>query len=63
MNPGLDKLQGKAREWAKKSLELDLDEADEADEDLLNRILWHSVRGDGTPYPERPTGTGRGQRE
>ena len=24
---------------------LDLDEADEADEDTLNRILWHSVRG------------------
>jgi hypothetical protein len=43
-------LRGPAREWAKKSLALDLDEADQADEDTLNRILWFSVRG-GEPYP------------
>jgi YVTN family beta-propeller protein len=53
LNPELGKLKGKALEWAKKSLELDLDEADEADEDTLNRILWHAVRGYETPYPER----------
>jgi YVTN family beta-propeller protein len=52
MNPPLGKLQGKALYWAKKSLELDFDEADEADEDTLNRILWHSVKGDNVPYPE-----------
>jgi hypothetical protein len=51
MNPGLEKLQGKALHWARKSLELDLDEADEADEDTLNRILWHSTRGYDMPYP------------
>jgi YVTN family beta-propeller protein len=53
MNPELGKLRGKALHWAKKSLELDLDEADEADEDTLNRILWHSVRGFDTPYPAK----------
>jgi YVTN family beta-propeller protein len=53
MNPPLKKLEGKALHWAKESLALDLDEADEADEDTLNRILWHSVRGVDEPYPER----------
>ncbi len=52
MNPPLEKLQGEALKWAKKSLELDFDEEDEADEDTLNRILWHSVKGYDRPYPE-----------
>jgi YVTN family beta-propeller protein len=56
MNPPLAQLKGEALRWAKKSLELDFDEEDEADEDTLNRILWHSVRGWETPYPERPGG-------
>src|SRR5262249_42081123 len=51
MNPDLDRLKGIALHWAKKSLELDLDEADEADEDTLNRILWHAARGEAA-YPE-----------
>ena len=51
MNPGLDKLQGKAREWAEKSLALSFAKEDEADEETLNRILWHAVRGYDTPYP------------
>jgi hypothetical protein len=53
MNPPLDRLTGRALFWAKKSMALDLDEADRADEDTLNRILWHSTRGYDTPYPER----------
>jgi YVTN family beta-propeller protein len=56
MNPPLGRLKGPALHWAKKSLQMDFDEADEADEDALNRILWHSVRGYDTPYPERFTG-------
>jgi YVTN family beta-propeller protein len=52
MNPALKALKGRALYWAKKSLELDLDDGDEADEDTLNRILWHSVHGDAKPYPE-----------
>lgn len=58
MNPDLRKLTGKARYWAEKSLEMDLDDGDEADEDTLNRILWHSVKGYETPYPERFTRQG-----
>ncbi|HZT81479.1 MAG TPA: alkaline phosphatase family protein, partial [Gemmataceae bacterium] len=42
MNPGLSRLTGPALYWAKKSLEMDFDEEDEADEDTLNRVLWHS---------------------
>jgi YVTN family beta-propeller protein len=52
MNSGMGRLDGKALYWARKSLELDLDEADDADEETFNRILWHSVRGAETPYPE-----------
>jgi YVTN family beta-propeller protein len=53
MNPPLSKLRGKALYWARKSLELNFAREDEADEDTLNRILWHSVRGYDTPYPRR----------
>jgi YVTN family beta-propeller protein len=52
MNPPLDQLKGAALRWAKKSLELEFAKEDEADEDTLNRILWHSVRGWDTRYPE-----------
>lgn len=62
MNPPLKKLDGKALHWAKESLALDLSEADEADEDTLNRILWHSVRGVDAPYPAQFVGS-RGIRE
>jgi YVTN family beta-propeller protein len=51
MNPSLDKLQGQALSWAKKSLELDLDDGDAADDDALNRILWHAMHG-AKRYPE-----------
>lgn len=50
MNKPIEKLNCKAKEFARKSLELDFDEEDRADEDTLNRILWFSVRGD-QPYP------------
>ena len=50
MNKPVGELTGKAREFARQSLELDFDEEDRADEDALNRILWFSVRGD-VPYP------------
>jgi YVTN family beta-propeller protein len=53
MNPPVQKLHGKQRYWAEKSLALDLDHADQADEDTFNRILWHSVKGYDAPYPKR----------
>ena len=51
MNKPVEELEGKAKEFALKSLELDFDEEDRADEDTLNRILWFSVRGH-VPYPD-----------
>ncbi len=56
MNPPVKKLQGQARYWAQRSLELDWDREDQADEDTLNRILWHATRGDAVPYPEHFAG-------
>ena len=55
MNPSLKKLKGQALHWAQKSLALDLDDGDAADEDTFNRILWHATRGD-VPYPKRYVG-------
>jgi hypothetical protein len=51
MNPPLGALRGPARYWAEKSLELDLDDVDRADEDTFNRILWHAAKGYDVPYP------------
>jgi YVTN family beta-propeller protein len=50
MNKPIDKLDGKAKEFARKSMELDFDEEDKADEDTLNRILWFAMRG-SRPFP------------
>lgn len=51
MNPKVEALSGPARHWAKLSLAQDFSEVDRADEDTLNRIIWHSVKGLRTPYP------------
>jgi len=51
LNPPLVLISGHQRYWAERSLELDLDEVDEADEDTFNRILWHYVKGYDVPYP------------
>jgi YVTN family beta-propeller protein len=56
MNPPLSRLLGKARHWAEKSLAMDFDDGDKADEDTLNRILWHATRGEEAPYPEEFAG-------
>jgi hypothetical protein len=52
LNPELADIHDPAQlHWATVSLEQPLDEVDEADEDTLNRILWHSVRGRDDNYP------------
>jgi YVTN family beta-propeller protein len=56
MNPSLKDLRGRALHWARQSLALDLEDADRADEDTLNRILWHAMRGADAPYPKPPSG-------
>jgi len=33
------------------SARMDFREYDRIDEDLLNRILWHSIKGAAAPYP------------
>ena len=55
MNPRLADLSGPRLFWAQKSLELDLDEVDEADEETLNQILWHATKGYDVPYPKKGT--------
>jgi YVTN family beta-propeller protein len=52
MNPDLKSLRGKQRYYAKKSLEMPLDDIDRADEGEFNRVIWHSVKGYDTPYPD-----------
>ena len=41
----------KMRELARASAELPLDTLDACDEDVLNRILWHAMKGPEAPYP------------
>ena len=50
MNPSLAGLQGLQRELAEFSLTIDSSEPDTAPADLLNRAIWHSVKGFDTPY-------------
>jgi YVTN family beta-propeller protein len=56
MNPALSSISGKQLYWAKKSMNLELNDNDDLDleeEDVLNKILWHSVKGFNVPYPEK----------
>jgi YVTN family beta-propeller protein len=50
MNPTMAGLVGLQRQLAKFSLTIDSSEPDSADADLLNRAIWHSVKGFDTPY-------------
>ena len=50
MNPGLAGLTGLQRELAEFSMTIDSSEPDSAPADLLNRAIWHSVKGFDTPY-------------
>jgi DNA-binding beta-propeller fold protein YncE len=60
LTPPKEKLSAQARVWAEKSLDLDFSDADLADEDTLNRILWFACKAD-EPYPTEWVGAhGRG---
>jgi hypothetical protein len=52
MNPPLEALRGLQRHLAGESARMDLREPDSAPEQVLNRAIWHSVKGYRTPYPE-----------
>jgi hypothetical protein len=49
-NPKMTQAQ---RKWLQLSLQQNFTVPDAADENILNRIIWHSVKGYETPYPER----------
>jgi hypothetical protein len=51
MNPPIAALHGLRRELAIASTKMNFSEPDAAPEDLLNRVIWHSVKGYNTPYP------------
>ncbi len=59
MNPPLKGLHGPEKEAAEASLRMDFTEPDEAPADLLDRVIWHSVKGWSTPYPRVRHGEGR----
>ena len=50
MNPPLAGLTGLQRQLAEFSLTIESSEPDTADADLLNRAIWHSVKGFDVPY-------------
>lgn len=61
VNPPKTALSPQMRRWADASLSQNFRAFDRADEDTLNRILWHAVKGASTPYPSHlagPHGTG-----
>ena len=51
LNPPATGLIGEARKGALASAKMRFDVPDAAPTETLNRILWHNVRGWGTPYP------------
>jgi YVTN family beta-propeller protein len=57
MNPGLSSLSGKALHYAKKSMLPEFEGVDSGNDDLLNRILWFSAKGNA-PYPSGFAGSG-----
>ena len=56
MNQPTTQLQGLELYWAEKSMAQPLAQPDQADEDTLNRIIWHSVKGVDSPYPVQLAG-------
>lgn len=53
MNPNISTLKGKQSYWAKKSMEIPLMDVDLSDGKILSRILWYSVKGYDSFYPEQ----------
>ena len=52
LNPKVSQIRDpRQRHWAEVSLQMPLDDIDEADEDTLNRVLWHAARGRDDTYP------------
>jgi hypothetical protein len=56
MNPGTASLPSRERYWARQSMAQNFAQFDRANEDTMNRILWHSVKGVKTRYPSHLAG-------
>jgi len=53
MNPPVEKIADPLqRAFAARSSQLNFKRVDACPEDILNRILWHSVKGSAVPFPE-----------
>ncbi len=56
MNPGTTTaLTAEEHSWAEKSMKLDFTGPDKAEEDTLNRAVWHSIKGNAR-YPSECVG-------
>jgi YVTN family beta-propeller protein len=51
MQHPIAELHGKELYWAKQLARMRFDQPDLNDDDLFNRIIWHSVKGVDAPYP------------
>jgi len=51
MNPKKVAISGKELELAQTSEKQNFTEPDRVDDDAMNRIIWHSVKGIDSPYP------------
>jgi len=62
MNPPKKKIADPLlRRQAALSLRLNFKRVDACPEDVLNRILWHAVKGSAVPYPEWAVSVGAGK--
>jgi len=53
LNPEVSEIkEARARHWAERSVKMNLDEVDKADENVFNRVLWHAIRGRDDTYPD-----------
>ena len=60
-NPKRSALHGTALRDAELSARMDFSVADDADDDVLNLILWHATMGYKTPYPRTNERASRGK--
>lgn len=52
LNPQVSQIKDERQlHWAMESVKLPLDDIDQADENIFNRILWHARRGNDDTYP------------
>jgi YVTN family beta-propeller protein len=56
LNPKKDATAPGMRKWAEASEAQNFAQFDRADEDTLNRILWHAMKGADAPYPSHLAG-------